>query len=300
MEAPKEYRATASIAFEFYANPDEINEVAKKEFEKILSETAAEKFRIKIRRTKKTGTRVIGEFSLDEVLPFVTSSEERKEYIVNGKKYYVRMNSNRYFAFRASKKCVACGLVGKTMLLEQHPQDKSPHFNLYAVEDGKLILMTKDHILAKCYGGEDRASNFQTMCCVCNNIKGSHNLTLEAVRSLREIYNKNKKKFNRKKLNSLINTERQKLILPEVEYRNHHSKSKFVANTDLTIMENDRGQLSAYPIYDAVNHPNLKQIACIGKLTQLPCTHIEGRRFCVKFDKNREFTLFEGLVQVAL
>jgi len=296
MECPKEYRATASITFEFYANPEQIHEVALKEFEKILAEQAADKFRLKIRRTKKTGTRVIGEFELDDVLPYITTSEERREYVVNGRKYQVRMNSNRYFAFRASQCCVACGIEGKKMLLEQHPQDKSPHFNLYAVEDGKLVLMTKDHILAKSFGGEDRASNFQTLCCICNNMKGSHNLTLEAIGHLRKIYNKNKKHLNRKKLNALVNTERQKLILPQQELQNQ--KFTFAAACDLAIMENQYGHLTAFPIYDAINHENLTQIACVSKSTELPCKRLEGRKFFVKFDEKREYSLYEGFIQV--
>ena len=65
------------------------------------------------------------------------------------------MNSQRYFIFRESACCAACGLEGTVMVLEQNPHDRNPHFNLYAVEDGKHVLMTKDHVLPKAFGGEE-------------------------------------------------------------------------------------------------------------------------------------------------
>lgn len=58
---------------------------------------------------------------------------------------------------------------------EKRPKDVSYHLNLYAVdENGKEILMTKDHIIPKSKGGKDHISNYQTMCVRCNMTKGNN------------------------------------------------------------------------------------------------------------------------------
>jgi 5-methylcytosine-specific restriction endonuclease McrA len=52
------------------------------------------------------------------------------------------------------------------------PNINAYHFNLYAIDDnGDEILMTKDHIIPKSKGGRNHLSNYQPMCCVCNQKK---------------------------------------------------------------------------------------------------------------------------------
>lgn len=70
--------------------------------------------------------------------------------------------------------CVTCGLVGKFFVKEKLPNDNSFHLNLYAIDDnGKEVLMTRDHILPKSKGGSERLDNMQTMCTRCNGKKGN-------------------------------------------------------------------------------------------------------------------------------
>ena len=153
----------------------------------------------------------IAEFGLEEVLPFISKSDDKKEYTVDGETYSVRMNSDRYFVFLKDIRCVACGLEGQVMMLELNPGDDVPHFNLYGEEYGRLVLMTKDHILARSKGGEDALSNYQTMCCICNNLKGNYDLNLEQVVELRELY-ANDDKVPRKELRDLINNKRDEMV----------------------------------------------------------------------------------------
>lgn len=152
----------------------------------------------------------IAEFGLEEVLPFIGESK-KKDYCVDGKKYSVRMNSDRYFVFLKNIRCVACNLEGKKMFLELNPGDYIPHFNLYGEEYGRLVLMTKDHIIPKSKGGRDCLSNYVTCCSICNNLKGNYDLSYEQVYELRELY-KNEGKLSRKELSDLINETREKMV----------------------------------------------------------------------------------------
>ncbi len=144
-------------------------------------------------------------FSIEEVLGKVFTAETRKKLIAaghspkskewqdseirtyeivsrTGQKQLVRanMNSSRLLTFlQSGLKCHGCGIEGKFFALERDikqpygSKDKY-HFNLYAVlEDGSEVLMTKDHIIPKGRGGANRLKNYQTMCIVCNNVKGA-------------------------------------------------------------------------------------------------------------------------------
>ena len=96
------------------------------------------------------------------------------------------------------------------MILDINHGDQSPHFNLYAEENARLVLMTKDHILAKSKGGTDELANYQTMCSTCNNLKGAYDLELLDVKELRRLHD-NKDKVPRKELRNLINRTREEM-----------------------------------------------------------------------------------------
>jgi len=122
-----------------------------------------------------------GVFSPDEVLPYAIPPHERRTGLrrvykgSDGAIWSVKMSSHRYWVFRKSLSCVACGRVGNIMVLQRdRNQSCQPHFNLYSVEeDGTWILMTKDHIVPVSKGGANHISNYQTMCCECNELKGN-------------------------------------------------------------------------------------------------------------------------------
>lgn len=84
-----------------------------------------------------------------------------------------RRNSERLILFKAKgTACVTCGIEGTVFILETHDLNVKPHLNLYAVnEDGKHILMTKDHIQPKSRGGANALDNYNTMCAPCNTHK---------------------------------------------------------------------------------------------------------------------------------
>jgi hypothetical protein len=187
----------------------------------------------------------LGEFRLDEVLPYITEEETRREYRVGDQVFNVRMNSDRYFVFNENPYCVACGLQGTRMMLDMNPRDNSPHFNLYAEEDGRLVLMTKDHVLAKSKGGADKSHNFQTQCIICNNLKSDLPLTNQQVLQLRKLL-ANHDMLPKKELRDLINKTRQEMVIqnsaPSLNKEAKGSENGSASVCASTSCRNDAGQ----------------------------------------------------------
>jgi hypothetical protein len=153
---------------------------------------------------------VLGFFTPEEV--FSNIGEGRATFKCGNYDYQVNMNSHRYSVFNKNRNCAACGIEGKYFLLEGNQKDKRPHFNFYAEENGKYILMTKDHVLARANGGQDEHSNYQTMCSVCNNLKSNFNMTSAQVAELRSFYNVVHKKLSRKQLAENIKEKRVEIL----------------------------------------------------------------------------------------
>ena len=148
------------------------------------------------KNSKKKQTYVrLGQFKLKEVLPFVTTDKKIRDLLKAGvkrgskewknatEKIYegqsVKMYSQRYRVFKTfGVVCKKCGIKGKFFALERqkhnHGNTNRFHFNLYAVDSkGHEVLMTKDHIIPKSKGGENKLDNLQPMCINCNAAKGA-------------------------------------------------------------------------------------------------------------------------------
>jgi len=133
----------------------------------------------------KVKTLVDKRFGINEVLPYAhwkRKGEDPPRKTFGG--YVVKMDSLRYQVFKKSLECSWCGIKGEFFLLQandnylwrREARQKGyfmGHFNLYAEERGKLVLMTKDHVIPKAHGGRDTLRNMQTMCSSCNEIKGA-------------------------------------------------------------------------------------------------------------------------------
>ncbi len=86
----------------------------------------------------------------------------------------IKGNSQRFQTFfTKGLKCSCCGIEGKYFAKEKDPNAARYHLNLYAIDDGEEVLMTKDHIISWSKGGKDDISNYQTMCEKCNKNKGN-------------------------------------------------------------------------------------------------------------------------------
>lgn len=122
-----------------------------------------------------------GKFTIEEVFAFIKPVKSMKSKADRElfREYLVRPTSHRYtLFFHKGVECVVCGIKGVYFALEA-PKPQPPlteikgyHFNLYALKDGREVLMTKDHIMPRAKGGKDQFENFQVMCEVCNLAKG--------------------------------------------------------------------------------------------------------------------------------
>lgn len=83
------------------------------------------------------------------------------------------INRHRLTTFERNTKCVCCGIEGNVFLLERHINDRefAQSLNLYAFHNGKMVLLTVDHILPDSLAGRYNTLNFQTMCSDCNRKK---------------------------------------------------------------------------------------------------------------------------------
>lgn len=258
------------------------------------------------------GLKVLGEFAPDQVFPFV--GPERREYKINGASYTVRMDSHRYSVFVENRTCVACGLEGTKFLLELPSDSSQPHFNFYAVEHGQLVLMTKDHIRSRAHAGQDILNNYQTMCGVCNCLKGSHRLSIEAVIKLREIYNSCRRGSTKRQLAKRLHKARRALALPpepgeRADYLNKMKGNKLalikavpslVVNTKIIVCFDDSHHLIALTEAHYLARFALGNVAVVilpGTVVQ-PTGEVRLRKVGVTSQSGQVF-IYHGLLSLA-
>lgn len=79
-------------------------------------------------------------------------------------------------AYQNQLVCSCCKLEAEYFAVEsfaRNSDNSSVHVNLYGRKpDGKEVLFTHDHTLARALGGTDNLSNTTVMCFWCNNKKG--------------------------------------------------------------------------------------------------------------------------------
>ncbi|MGV8131884.1 MAG: HNH endonuclease [Candidatus Pacearchaeota archaeon] len=109
-------------------------------------------------------------FQIDQILPLVG----KVHFASIGNFHFIKLGSWRYRVYaQKGTTCVTCGLKANYFALERDNKQKAmPHLNLYALVNGKEIMMTIDHIIPKSKGGSNDMENLQPMCSNCNEKKG--------------------------------------------------------------------------------------------------------------------------------
>lgn len=107
-------------------------------------------------------------FTVNEILKYIAGNP--KPIGLKG----VRIRRHRFLNFLYNgTACQKCGIEGKIFILKKIDK-KEKHLNLFAdLGKGKMMLINKDHILPRSFGGVDCIHNLQVLCQKCNTTKGA-------------------------------------------------------------------------------------------------------------------------------
>lgn len=139
----------------------------------------------------------ITELDPKTILSKVLDHQQQNIFVVDveNKSFEVNLGATRYHVFKNNDKCVCCGIRSTRCFLELDVQNtKQRGVDTYSIhfyaETGRvahqshLVLMTRDHIIAKSKDGSDSIDNSQTLCYNCNCVKGVTDFTIEQIRSI--------------------------------------------------------------------------------------------------------------------
>lgn len=92
------------------------------------------------------------------------------------KKHELGLYSLRMRTFKQSgTTCLDCGLQAEFFAVERHINGDTDkyHLNLYGLRDGREVMLTCDHVIARANNGANDLSNTQTLCITCNSRKAN-------------------------------------------------------------------------------------------------------------------------------
>lgn len=118
-------------------------------------------------------------------------------------------------------RCAVCGAAAtKAFLFEK---DGHYYISFFTEKNGKLVLLTKDHIIPRAQGGGDGLSNMQACCEICNRIKSD--TLIENEKDMEQIVQLKKQISD------------QKHHIDELIYMNHNREKQII------LLENDLRKL---------------------------------------------------------
>lgn len=120
----------------------------------------------------RNNMQVYAEFSVEEGIQLILSKQDR----YNGVHFDIRRRARTRLEMfsRGQTTCAHCGLKGTMFRIERHANDHvfPACLNLYGHdEQGKMLMLTHDHIVPKTYGGGNKIENAQVLCEKCNSKK---------------------------------------------------------------------------------------------------------------------------------
>ena len=116
------------------------------------------------------------ELTLDEGFRMLNVAREKRN--IDGAKVSAPSGIALWQAYRShghAIKCWACDAVADRFVVKHHRNDcnKPPVVELYGKSEGKLVMMTQDHIIPKSLGGINVIANLRPACEPCNNSRKS-------------------------------------------------------------------------------------------------------------------------------
>lgn len=114
-------------------------------------------------------------YDIEQVIPLVRANKKSHKMFYGD---IINFGTMKLRCFRRSgTKCHCCGLHGKFFLKERHNHGNGSTeytLQLYAIRNGKEVLMTCDHIRPISKGGTGHLENLQTLCFTCNQRKADN------------------------------------------------------------------------------------------------------------------------------
>lgn len=84
-------------------------------------------------------------------------------------------------------RCHFCGCQADRWVAEKGRRDRIGHpvLNLFSQKDGRVVMMTRDHIIPRSLGGVDAVANLRPACAPCNEQR-SNEVSPEVIRFAQE------------------------------------------------------------------------------------------------------------------
>lgn len=93
-------------------------------------------------------------------------------------------------------KCWKCGIEASCFIANKHMKDKvgNPVLDLFAENNGAMVMMNRDHIIPQSLGGSNNLKNMRVACEPCNGTRGAkmNKEDLEFMNANRELINHDK------------------------------------------------------------------------------------------------------------
>lgn len=129
---------------------------------------------------KKTEARVTHFIYFSEVplqVGLSILSLPKSQRLVNGREVSVCSGAALFETLKNTDiSCWKCGCKADRWIVmrgvAENPFAK-PVLNLFAIRQGELVMLTRDHIIPKSVGGMDDPKNLRPACIICNNERGN-------------------------------------------------------------------------------------------------------------------------------
>jgi len=136
---------------------------------------------MQLMEVKHYGNTHLAQYSVSQAFRLIGDGTDKLSILLHNCK--VKLCSQRYSLFQNQRVCVNCGVEGKVFCLDLPRSERQrwnkttnplrAHFNLYGImSSGRIVMLTKDHIVPSSKGGKCVMSNYQCMCETCNAEKG--------------------------------------------------------------------------------------------------------------------------------
>lgn len=107
---------------------------------------------------------------------FEVLKKSKEDRLVRGRKVSACSGWKFFLAHGTPLRCWKCNAEADRWIVEKGQNDlqnKSPVLNPYALFEGRLVMINRDHIIPRSLGGTNDNANLRVACEVCNGQRGN-------------------------------------------------------------------------------------------------------------------------------